>query len=470
MKLLRDRTKFWPLQLQLSRQDVPRYCEGLADLMSDIGHETRYIPRHGPDRSLWYCAWEVPFAGKARGLRWQIWLLIGPTEVEKAELHLSLGQDMQEMDAIDISEVERESLRQDADRILVRAAELAAGNAPVHFVLSYLRGLFYVSCQCENNGPCLYPTRLFNGQLVTPVVVPTHSVSDSWARSQAEKKLLPFFALVQLLSMNIVEPLQTEQLAMSQGLVSDEPYSVDRVDSILGSSVPLNDETRKQMLDLSAMADALLELVASGNLLRDDKLHRALFAHMDGVGAANTSVPLAGVAFMASLSAFTATETCPGEVSCSVCGERPKHPTVGEVKRIVSVLDQNIFDGADWQREEAEKQLLSFYRNQRSAFVHAAKRVVAKTARHENWGTVIPDVSKQVPPEQLLLEQFNTLRALADLALLREVSQINKRLEEVFIKRRDAFRICKIPYMMVFRTTDTWSRVELQPRIPSGFM
>ena len=88
---------------------------------------------------------------------------------------------------------------------------------------------------------------------------------------------------------------------------------------------------------------------------------------------------LAIVAYIAALSSLSETSKCPGQVSCSQCGQLAmKHDKVGDKAAILALI-KDLLEPTSEQEIRLQNIIERVYRKQRSAFIHGAE------LRHEEF-------------------------------------------------------------------------------------
>ena len=156
----------------------------------------------------------------------------------------------------------------------------------------------------------------------------------------------------------------------------------------------------------------------------------SVIAYQTAKELTHTQSTLSVVAYIASLSAISksAKKQCKGSITCSECGDLDfRHDLVGDQRAVIKTVSSllNIDDGTD-EYVDLKKVIGRVYREQRSAYVHAA------TLRHNEYyqklaaPTALPTNAKHVSDAFLYGRDLDSLESLVRQTLLRWLAQKSK--------------------------------------------
>lgn len=427
------------------RSRCPDFCAALHDIAMSIGggNSSSYDPRFGPDKGRCSWHWHLPHDGKEYGLLISISALVKAEGIDKLAVGIGPGQHFSGSRELVLSREDYDKARGKIEDILAEAGRIVRGEVPTWHVAFFAKGQVLNSRLAEFDGDLVVPSRTQRElPLVTAFVLKTKAVREGCAERRLGLRPLRVKVLFEALSGYSKELIP--RAGFMYGTAFPEVPDEDALYNIVGeTSRELTDLMVRSAFDMSPYCEAVLQLASEWDRSQDDCLLRAVHAFSEGLAVLRASPALAGIAFNVAASAFLSgpvQQECNQGVECPECGRSLRHPPKGEVARLVELLEQTVFAGRQWPRRETERVLKTFYREQRSAFVHGARMVFQGRQILNPLEPFGPSASSLVHPVTMCVQHMMTMQGVARLLICHQLARRFGAFESLAAKLGREFR------------------------------
>lgn len=381
---------FWKIPIQLARSEVGSFCEQLHALVMERQGASFYYPTVEGLRTLCRYEWNKRYARDKFGLRLGAVINVGPEDLNEIEAYVTpstaignpgvtpeLPKDVvkeAQKDAIEIvGEAFRRKISQDAKEwLVVRHVETPYQHGFSDRFESTDRRLTFLSTRILKDG----------NRRVSAVLIRVSTASKELAKARAYGDLTIACALFTLANSQRYETTVlnwSHTRPVIEFVDSTEGVDEDRL-------YPLRRHWPKPE-PMSSDVDERCDWIWSQfNRLGAEERQfflPALFAYYSAKTNKTDWSTLSVVGFTAALSALARRrkKKCEGSLICSICGPLSfKHEIRSEVTAILELVSE-ICGITDKTKLEVLHQMLQrVYREQRSAYVHAAQ------LRHQEYG------------------------------------------------------------------------------------
>lgn len=381
---------FWKIPVQLVRSEVGSFCEQLHALIMERQGASFYYPTLESRQTLCRYEWHKRYAREKFGLRLGAVVNVGPEDLHEIEayvtLHTAIGdpgtapelpEDVVKGAQKDVIEILGEALRrktwQDAKEWLVVR----------HVETPYQHG-FAGRFESTDRRLTFLPTRILKdgNRRVSAVLVRVNSASKELAKARAFGDLTIACALFTLANSQRYETA-----------VLNWPRTrpnIEFVDSAEGTDEGRLYPLRRHWPEPEPMSPDVGErcdwVWSRFNRLSEDERRLflpALFAYYSAKTNKTDWSTLSVVGFTAALGALAIGKRrkCEGSLTCSICGPLSfKHDIKSEVGAILELVSEICGITGKNKLDELRQMLQRVYREQRSAYVHAAQ------LRHQEYG------------------------------------------------------------------------------------
>jgi hypothetical protein len=381
---------FWKVPVQLVRSDVGSFCEQLHALVIERQGASFYYPTVESQHTLCRYEWHKRHARDKFGLRLGVVINVGPENLSEIEAYVTLSTVIgnpgtrPELPKNVVTAAQRDVIEMLGEALRRRTSQDSIEWFVVrHVEMPYQHG-FARRFESTDQHLTFLPTRILKdrNRRVSAVVIRVSAGSKELAKARAFGDLTIACALFTLANSQRYETA-----------VMDWPRTrpnMEFVDSVKGIDENRLYPLRRHWPDPESMSPDISERcdwIWSGfNRLSEDERRfflPALFAYYSAKTDKTDWSTLSVVGFTAALGALATGKKrkCEGSLTCSICGSLSfKHDIRSEVAAILELVSE-ICGITDKTRLDALRQMIQrVYREQRSAYVHAAQ------LRHQEYG------------------------------------------------------------------------------------
>ncbi len=405
----------WTVQMLVPRREMPELCQALEEVVLTKLGGFYYYPRLKPDTTRCRYEWFIRLRHDPYGLRMTLQFDLRNEALTTVDAWLSLGPDQVGKTELITRHVERRAERA-IEEVLYYAGRIVEGAGletyyPIyHFQLPTGSVVDHdVGDDRVNASRSALERRSGKDLFCVSVRCDGYSYRAAEARGSADAG-----RLATLMTVLVGEEVKKTTPKLPKRMQRREWKAVPSGSDIHQAPrfVHRDSSVLTMARDVSSRVATAVRLCQNTALVADEALWRAACAVATGIILEKDHPTVASVAYVAALATLASeSPTCDGEVTCSKCGPRQPHGSMGEVQLISEALAEGL-RLSDEKVKDAQRLVSRVYGQHRSAYVHDAK------LRHSEGEN--PSLNLGRPGEDSLLRRElifkEDSRSIADLA------------------------------------------------------
>ncbi len=427
---------FWSIDIEITRMDAGKFCEGLYAVISELMGAVFYYPDIKAKNVAHRYEWQIPFGKKKFGIRLGIIFSVSKDDLKKLEVYATYGDESEKYGSVpSFSEDEISKFNDEITKVIKKALKRSSPESrkPYHTIfyieLPPIRRIADI-VKLPEFGVTVFPTVIFrkDTKRVSAVAISVDEFSPQTAKAVALQQVATICSLLTLACGGIYKLYYPEWPKKRKPI-----EFLDSIDQLTPLEFLYPYRRWQPCVDdiddnFSERLKKILTLYYTLSESNRTNFLNPLFAYYAGKELHNNQnqPTLSVVAFLAALSPFGKAEMCPGEVSCSICGRLKfdssspfRHYLIGDRIALVNSLCE-IFsiNATSKMYDELNLLITRLYREQRSAFVHGAILRHGEYYRSYNLPATIPTSEEPYSDLFLYRRDLSSLEPLVRRALL----------------------------------------------------